>query len=197
MTNRNHIDHWAPMPAIHCTPHSASQHTPYSIKIGSDPQSHNKCYHIPVMKTLMLWELKGAIWQNVNVIQLIELLFPDQSLDYNIDEALNHNIPLSQSLMWQLSLCEPSIGNCKTAEFRVTVWLNKISGLFGASTTSNTTSNSLVVNLPWLWNSDHSKPRQKANPTLSSQMITCHTVRCVGVGGMYMPSSRSLLHHIS
>ena len=102
------------------------------------------------MKTLMLWELEGAIWQKVDVIQLIELLFSDKSLDSNIDKALNHNIPLSKSLMWQSSLCKPGSSNGKTAEFRVVVWLNKISGLFGAHTTSNL----LAVNPPRLWNSD-------------------------------------------
>ena len=84
--------------------------------------------------------------------------------------------------MWQLSLCEPSISSCETAEFRVAAWLNKISGLFGACTTSNTTSNSLVFNPPWLWNSDACQRPLKAKTKCKPDIILTND---------YMPHSQT------
>ena len=154
------------MPAIHHTHHSAPQHTPYSIKISSDPQSYNKCYHIPFMKTLMLQELKGAIWQKVDVIQLIELLFPDQSLDSNIDEALN-TISLFQ---------KASCGNHPSVNLAVA--MVKLQNLELQSGSIKYLVYLVHAPLPTLWQStpqgcgtvmhvsDHSKPREKPKPNI-------------------------------
>ena len=82
---------------------SAPQQTPYSIKIGSDPQSQHKSYHVPVMKMLMLQELHHAIWLNVDMIKLLDMSFPNQDQELNTEEVLQHNLQLSNSLVWKVN----------------------------------------------------------------------------------------------
>lgn len=137
------------MPAIRSKPHhSAPLHTPYSVKISSDPKYESKNYLVPVMNTLMNQELHGAVWLDVDAMQLMKLLFPDQSTALNAKEALKRNPLLSRSLKWEASLCEPTSSG-ETAEYKVAAWLNKISFL----SASRTVLNDPKVSPPLLWNS--------------------------------------------
>ena len=122
------------MPATRSKPHhSAPHHTPYSVKISSDPQYESKNYLVEAMNTLIIQELQGAIWLDVDAMQLIKQLFSNQSPNFNAEEALKQNSSLSNSLEWKASFCKPTRRG-ETAEFKVAAWLNKISTSIDAHT---------------------------------------------------------------
>lgn len=142
------------------TYHGAPQHTPRAVKISSDPRSQYKNYHVSVMKTLILQELKDSLWHDVDVMQLIGLLLPQPDPPLDIDDLLKSNKMLSQSLEWHTSLSMPntvtgqsakgSTVTGQSAEFRVATWLNKISNIYGKLGKPD----SQLINPPRLWNSD-------------------------------------------
>ena len=86
--------------------------------------SHEHFDHPGASRHYMAW---------CNAMQLIKQLFSNQSPNFNAEEALKQNSLLSNSLEWKVSFCRPTHRG-KTAEFKVTAWLNKISALIDAHT---------------------------------------------------------------
>ena len=79
------------MPATRSKPHhSAPHHTPYSVKISSDPQYESKIYLVEAMNTLIIQELQGTIWLDVDAMQLIKQLFSNQSPNFNAENGIAH-----------------------------------------------------------------------------------------------------------
>lgn len=133
--------------------HQSEPHTPYSIKINSDPRSHLRQFNVPVMDGLMRQELIAAIWTEVKPIAFVNHFFPNKK-EFNVVKAYTDIPTLSNALLWDPKMCTPpgkgSIA--KKAEHVISLWLNKVASIWGTTLTENSTR----VRLPRTWSWDAS-----------------------------------------